>query len=329
MARKLRLRAPKERSQSIRLGFQIAFILLNLWIGIRFYLWVRWIERGVSPVSRPAGVEGWLPIAGLMNLKYWIVSGHVPLVHPAAAMLLLAFLLISILLRRAFCSWLCPVGTVSEMLWKLGVRLRVDAILPKWLDVPLRSLKYLLFGFFGYAIVRMPVEAIDEYMRAPFGLMADVRMLNFFRFISSTSLLVIFALALFSLSIPNFWCRYLCPYGAFLSLASLISPAAITRDPRECIDCGKCAKACPSRLPVDVLPRVRSAECNLCMQCVAVCPAAGALDVKFAGRKRMSGWAVAIVISALFLSVVIAARITGHWQQNVSDDILRYILVQR
>jgi len=46
-----------------------------------------------------------------------------PIIHPAAMYLFLGFLLMSILLKKAFCSWLCPVGTLSENLWKLGRRL--------------------------------------------------------------------------------------------------------------------------------------------------------------------------------------------------------------
>ena len=46
-------------------------MLLNLWIGVRFYLFVRYYETGGHTVfvTRPPGVEGWLPIAALMNLK--------------------------------------------------------------------------------------------------------------------------------------------------------------------------------------------------------------------------------------------------------------------
>ena len=49
-----------------------------------------------------------------------------------------------------------------------------------------------------------------------------------------------------SVFVQNFWCRYLCPYGALLGLTSLLSPLRIRREPAACIDCAKCAKACPS-----------------------------------------------------------------------------------
>ncbi len=182
---------------------------------------------------RPAGAEGWLPIAGLMNTKYLLLTGHVPEVHPAAMVLFIAFLIMSILLKKAFCSWLCPVGTLSENLWKLGRRVFGRNLHPpKWLDMPLRGLKYLLLGFFVFLIGAMSAEAIHDFMSTPYGLVADVKMLNFFRDIGQTAAIVIGLLVLLSMLIQNFWCRYLCPYGALLGITSLLSPVKIRRDAR-------------------------------------------------------------------------------------------------
>lgn len=302
--------------------------MLNVWVGFAFARWVSYIETPGSPaVPRPPGVEGWLPIAGLMNLKYALATGSVPRVHPAALFLLVAFLLIALLLKKAFCSWLCPIGTVSEWLWKLGRKIAGRNLTPpRWLDLVLRGLKYLLLGFFLWTIVRMPAVAIDEFMRAPYGAISDIKLLQFFRFIGTTGLIVIGVLIALSVAIQNFWCRYLCPYGALLGIAALFSPTQITRDANECIDCAKCAKACPARLPVDVLPRVRSAECTLCLSCVAVCPAKNALQVKVARRTTMPAWAVAAAIVTIFLGVVLVARVTGHWDRHVPDDVVRYFL---
>lgn len=307
---------------------QLAFALLNVWIGVAFARWVTYIETpGSIAVSRPAGVEGWLPIAGLMNLKYWLATGTVPRVHPASLFLLVAFLLIALLLKKAFCSWLCPIGTVSEWLWKLGRKLaKRNLTPPRWLDIALRGLKYLLLGFFLWTIVRMPADAIDAFMRAPYGAISDIKLLHFFRFIGMTGLIVMGVLVALSVAVQNFWCRYLCPYGALLGIAALFSPTRITRDANECIDCAKCTKACPSRLPVDVLPHVRSAECTLCLSCVAVCPAKNALQVKVARRRTLPVWAIAAAMATIFLGVVLIARVTGHWDRHVPDDVVRYFL---
>src|ERR1700758_5391428 len=148
-------RSSPDRSQRVRRTVQWLFIALNAWIGLEFFLWVRYFEHGGSGlyVARPAGVEGWLPIAGLMNSKYFFLTGRVPAIHPAAMYLFLGFVLMSVLLKKAFCSWLCPVGTFSENLWKIGRRIfGRNFRLPKWADLPLRGLKYLLLGFFGWII---------------------------------------------------------------------------------------------------------------------------------------------------------------------------------
>ncbi len=124
-----------------------------------------------------------------MNFKYLLTSGHVPLVHPAAMFLFLAFLAMSVFLKKAFCSWLCPVGTLSENLWKLGRKLfGRNFQLPKWADLPLRGLKYLLLAFFVFVIGAMSAETLEGFMQSPYGLMADVKMLNFFRGIGVTGI---------------------------------------------------------------------------------------------------------------------------------------------
>jgi polyferredoxin len=324
-------RLVKDRSQLYRRSFQGAFLLLNLVLGAKFYFWVRRLETGAGATGlhRPPGVEGWLPIAGLMNLKYWLLSGQVPKVHPAAMFLLITFLSMAFLFRKAFCSWLCPVGTLSEYLWRAGQKLfKRNFPLPRWLDLPLRGLKYLLLGFFVWAISTMSVEGIRDFMQSPYGLIADVKMLNFFRHIGETGLVVLGVLAAASVFVPNFWCRFLCPYGALLGLTSWMSPAKIRRDPQPCIDCAKCAKACPSSLPVDKLVSIKSVECTGCMQCVAVCPAEGALymglpNLGAPNRKprELPGWAMAAGIAVLFFGVAGFAKATGHWQTPIPQAV--------
>jgi polyferredoxin len=333
--KKLVRRAIPDRSQKIRHWVQGLFVALNAWLGIQFYLWVRYYERGGTGlyVPRPAGTEGYLPIAGLMNLKYFAVTGHVPQVHPAAMYLLGAFLLMSILLKKAFCSWLCPVGTFSEFLAAVGRRIFGRNLhLPKWADVSLRSLKYILLGLFVAVIGMMSAEALLGFMNTPYGLMADVKMLNFFRDMGVTAAVVLGLLALLSMLVQNFWCRYLCPYGALMGLVSLLSPVKIRRDEEACIDCGKCAKVCPASLKVDQLVQIRSVECAACLQCVAACPAENALQFALAPRKAptaaqrwyrrvLSPVVVTCVIAYLFFGIVLYARVTGHWKTDLPREV--------
>jgi polyferredoxin len=308
----------------LRPAVQIAFLLLNAFIGVQFYLFVRQFEvpGSVYSVARPPGVEGWLPIAGMMKIKAFFLTGELPSIHPAAFFLLLAFLTISLLLRKAFCSWLCPVGTVSEWLWKAGRSIfGRNFAPPRWLDIGLRSLKYILMGLFVWAVAGMSVEAIHAFLASPYGLIADVKMMNLFRFMSVTTAVVLGVLAIASIFIQNFWCRYLCPYGALMGIAALFSPLRIRRDKDLCIDCAKCAKACPSMLPVDRLITIRSAECLGCMECVNVCPAEGALDMKALARKPVQPWMVAAGIGVIFFGLVGYAKFTGHWESNIPNAV--------
>ncbi|MES2393156.1 MAG: 4Fe-4S binding protein [Acidobacteriota bacterium] len=329
-----------DHSQRIRHGVQWFFVALNLVLGLQFYLWARYCERGGTglEVSRPSGVEGWLPIAGMMNTKLLLVTHHIPLIHPAAMFLFLAFLAMSLLLKKSFCSWICPVGTLSEHLWKLGRKLfRRTFHLPKWADIPLRGLKYLLLGFFTFFIAIMSADALADFMTTPYGLIADIKMLNFFRELSLTGLIVLAVLAGLSLIIQNFWCRYLCPYGAVLGLASLLSPIKIRRDPETCIDCGKCNKACPANLPIDSLVQINSVECSACMACISACPAQDALQLSLPPRnaptpvQRWSGRALtpsaaAFAIACIFFGIVLGAKATGHWQTHITRDAYLWLV---
>jgi polyferredoxin len=322
--KKLVRRAAQDYSQRWRGAFQLGFLALNLWIGIQFYLFVRYYESGGTTfkVSRPPGVEGWLPIASLMQLKAFVLTWEVPQAHPAGLFILLSFLTISFLFRKSFCSWLCPIGTVSESLWLFGKKLfRRNFRLPRWADIPLRSLKYILLGLFLYAVLGMPVEGIQAFLTTPYGLIADVKMLNFFRFLSLTALIVIAILVILSILVKNFWCRYLCPYGALVGLFSRFSPSRIVRVPDACVDCGKCAKVCPSALQVDKLIKINSEECTGCYECVAACPAEGALAMRFGRKRILSARLMGFSVAAIFLGFVGMAMLTGNWHTELADWI--------
>jgi polyferredoxin len=338
--KKLIRRIDRDRSQITRHSFQAAFLVLNVWIGGIFYLWVRQFEPGgrTSSLQRPAGVEGWLPIAGLMNLRYFWLTHHVPALHPAGMFLLIAFLAISFLFRKAFCSWLCPVGTISEYLWLAGQKLwrrKSPLAMPRWLDIGLRGLKYALLGFFVWAVTSMGSEELAAFINGPYGVIADVKMLNFFRHIGETGGIIVAVLVVASFFIEHFWCRYLCPYGALLGIAAFLSPARIRRNPETCIDCAKCVKACPSALPIDKLVAVKSAECTGCMECVAACPAKDTLSLSLSLPKipalgvepaRLPVWAVAAGIAALFFGVVGFAKTSGYWDSHVPHAIYEQLV---
>jgi polyferredoxin len=111
-----------------------------------------------------------------------------------------------------------------------------------------------------------------------------------------------------------------------MGLASLLSPLRIRRRVETCIDCAKCAKACPALLPVDKLVQIRSAECLGCMECVTSCPVADTLHLAPPSRRPFPAWAVAAGLAVLFFGIVGAARLTGHWHSPISDFEYRELI---
>jgi Pyruvate/2-oxoacid:ferredoxin oxidoreductase delta subunit len=314
----------KNDSQFQRTIVQGAFLLLCLWIGIEFHLFMAWgMSGGTEPhVERPPGVEGFLPISALISLDYWIQTGVVNDVHPSGLFILLAIVGASLLVKKAFCSWLCPIGTLSESLWLLGKRLfgrTIDP--PRWLDYPLRSLKYLLLLFFLWSIARMDVGALAGFIQSPYNKMADVKMYLFFAELTGVAFWTILALVVLSLLVKNFWCRFLCPYGALLGIVGWLSPLKITRQPSTCIDCELCTKACPANIPVHRTRRVWSDECTSCMLCVESCPVKETLDLRLRRTSRpVPTWALAALVGGVFVALTGMAILLGRWQNGISEE---------
>ncbi len=309
---------------------QLIFILLCLWIGAEFYFFIQYLESGgaSSVVSRPPGAEGFLPISALMSVYYFVQTGVIHDAHPAGFFILFAIILVSLLFGKSFCSWMCPVGTLSEMIADFGERIQKKLFkkiyrIPRWLDYPLRSLKYLLLAFFVYSIFfTMTVKALEVFLNSPYNIMADVKMWYFFADISKTTLIVLAVLFGLSILIRNFWCRYLCPYGALLGIMSLLSPNKIKRNADTCIDCSLCTKACPSRIKVDKVKTVFSDECSTCMSCVDACPVADTLELhSLITNERIPKKAVAIGVVVIFMLVTGAAMLSGNWKNNVPAEV--------
>ncbi|MFH1853677.1 MAG: 4Fe-4S binding protein [Candidatus Neomarinimicrobiota bacterium] len=320
----------KPFSWTIRNRVQLAVLIITLAIGLQFYLYVGQIERGGAVrIPRPPGVEGFLPIGSLMGWKYYFLTGVWDAVHPAGMVLLGFAVAVSLLLRKSFCGWFCPIGTLSEWLWHLGRGKNGRNLLPpKWIDIPLRGLKYLLLGFFAWAVLSMDAGSLERFFQLPYWKVSDVKMLYFFTGMSVTTALVLLLLVGGSIFIRNFWCRYLCPYGALLGIFGFLGPTRIRRNQSTCIDCHLCSKVCPAYLPVDSKTRIISAECTGCASCVEVCPVRATLELKTAGLPAgfWNSRKLAFVIGGLFLLLVLAARLTGHWTSTVTVEEIRSIL---
>jgi polyferredoxin len=305
---------------------QVVFFVVVLAIGAQLTLWVGAHLAGREPwVDRPAGVEGFLPISALMSLRLLLGGQGVHPVHPAGLAILLAIMAMSLVLAKSFCSLVCPVGALSEWLGRLGVRLLGrQLLLPRWLDMILRSVRYLLLAFFVWATwVVMDLPGVRAFLDSPYNRVADVKMLLFFGHPGRLTVAVLGVLVVGSVLVRDLWCRYLCPYGALLGILGRLALLKVSRDEATCIDCRACTRVCPARLQVHALSRVASVECTSCQDCVAACPVTGCLAVR-PPRWWRQGWALrpiaAVVLgSAVYLAVCGGFRLVGLWHGNVTE----------
>jgi len=314
---------PAECVWWFRQVIQVGFVAFSILLGLQFHSFVLSLAgRADGPIKqRPSAVEAYLPISSLMSLVYLIRTSVANRVHPAGLIIFTVTVVLTVLIRRGFCSWVCPIGTAEEWAYKIGRRLLGRNLkMPKWLDFALRSLKYGLLGFFLYHILLMPIVALREFIYSPYNRIADVKMYMFFRYISVTALTVIIVLAFLSLLFKNFLCRYLCPYGALLGLLSALSPVAIRRNVDKCTDCGMCGRACPNQIPVDKKKTVHSVECTACFDCIEACRVHGAISMCLPKETiRISAFAYGIITVAMFFFSAQVGQTLNYWQSDTSD----------
>ncbi len=308
---------------------QAGYLVFLVAVGFQFARFFAEVG-GDGPIAaaRPPAVEAFLPISALVGLRRWIATGFWDEVHPAGLTILVAAIVASLVARKGFCAWVCPVGAISRALEWVGRRTlwrRGFPRVPRRLDLALSSLKFLLLAFFAWQVlVAMPLDAIEGFLRSPFNLAADAKMLVFFARPTGTVLAVLGGLVALSLVVKHAWCRWLCPYGALLGLASLLSPQHVRRDPATCNDCRACTRACPVEIPVHARLRVLSSECTGCMSCVAACTVPDCLGVTRLGRRALPPWLVPAGVLSVMLGGWVIARLTGFWETSVPTEAFRW-----
>jgi len=190
----------------------------------------------------------------------------------------LLILVITVFRGREFCGYLCPIGTVQDLLFSFRKRAyRKQHRFPIIQERKFCLIKYgvlfitaflALFGL-AYLYIRLcPVYALSllPRMLAP-GLG-----------------ILVFLVILPGLFMERFWCRFICPFAAlmniFQALGDLfgIKRRKIIRNLERCIDCGLCCLHCPMNINVTETEAVQSFDCIHCQQCVCNCPKPGTIS---------------------------------------------------
>lgn len=305
----------------------VVMLLAAAWHFYQFVEYLKYDNIGAAPL-RPPVAEAFLPIAAIVAFKAYTVTGQIDPIHPAGLVIFIATIVTAWIFRRALCSWICPLGAASEQLGNLGKRLfGRNLAVPRWLDMVLISLKYVLTFYLMKMLLFMPASAAIDFMNIPYYSISDIKMFELFTNLSTTGFVIIGTLLALSVMIRSFWCRYLCPYGALLGIIGFISPVILTKNNETCISCGLCNKACPNRVDVESKRSVVvSAECTGCASCVSVCPTKNTLEFKLFGVLPIDPLAYCLGFLAIFFGIVLVAQVTGHWETSLTLEQYRVFL---
>jgi len=200
---------------------------------------------------RKSGPLRWLALAGTLVYLGWLDGGFVSVSHITNAiklgpgmfmqdlplLLIILFTIFTTLFwGRVLCSSLCPFGALQDFMTRLLPK-KWQLRVPQAIHDRALYIKYAILAFLMIMALAYSELSLFQYFE-PFG--------TAFYFSQSLWLWLILILFLAGAAvIPRFYCRYACPLGAALGVASLLSPFRIKRVP-QCELCKVCEHACPT-----------------------------------------------------------------------------------
>ncbi|MHC4816668.1 MAG: 4Fe-4S binding protein [Planctomycetota bacterium] len=252
--------------------------------------------------------ERWCPFGGVEALFTYVGEGNVLCSLAVTNFFILGGVLVTtLLLRRAFCGYVCPIGTISEWTRDVGARLGLPAArVGERADAVASLLKYGVLALILVLTWRAE-ELIFRGFDPCYALIGrhgeDITLWTY---------VVAGAVLLASLMVSLPFCRWLCPLAAVLNPFSRVGLGRVVRDTGTCQECGKCAQVCPMQIPVHRLEEVSAARCTSCLECVESCPTRGrrTLAWRLPGGSRRAfprGALIAILL------VVLATSVAGAW----------------
>ncbi len=186
---------------------------LTIQLGVILFIIVLFFFPKLTGIATP-DFEAYCPFGGLQALGSYLLNQALSCTMTSAQIVMGVLLFIGVLIfSKLFCSFICPIGTVSELLGKLGDRLKVRLTIKGIPDKILRSIKYvLLFTTLYYTLQSNELfcKKFDPYYALASGFDNDVVILY--------AIITIAIVILGSVFIRLFWCKYLCPLGAISNI---------------------------------------------------------------------------------------------------------------
>lgn len=252
------------------------------------------------------------PFGGLETLFKYVAGGQlIKKIEPGNMVLLGAVVALGVVLSRFFCGWLCAFGALQGVFGWLGKKLfRRRFVIPPKLDAVMRWLKYPLLAailYFtwktGELVIRPydPLAAYAHLSAGPAEVWAEF----------AVGLVILIAILVLSMLYERFFCKYLCPLGAFNAILSRIPLFRIKREASTCISCSKCDKVCPMNVNVSSADAVNSPECIACMECVTACPTKKRTLATTLGGKALKAGTVIIIGLAIYLGAAAIGQALG------------------
>lgn len=291
----------KNRHSIVRKIVLIIFLVLFTIFSLRHFI----LGGGVA-----ASVDALCPFGGFETLYTLIATGgFVPRILMSSLVLAIGILLTTILFRKGFCGYICPFGTVQELLGKI----KKKKYNPKF-HHDLTFVKYFILiailiitAYTGVLVFRSydPFATFFHFGKGLFWeVETDALITNVIAFVITAGVLI------GAVFIDRFFCRYLCPLGATMNLFAFFGFTKIKRD-HTCINCKLCDKACPMNIEVSKVNYIKDVECINCNLCVNVCPK-DSLSISTLGKK-ISPIIYVISLIVLFFGVVATAKAIGIW----------------
>ncbi len=205
------------------------------------------------------------PIGSIQNIALALVDPHYAVSYFVILFFLLP-LIAALFFGRVFCGGVCPLGAIQELvaLSPLQVPRRID-----------RALVWLRWLYLGLAVwlATRPALAPGAGWSASrdFIICRFDPFVGFFRFTGPFGVMLWGAgLLVLGVFIGRPYCRYLCPYGALLSVLSRFAWRNVSITPNKELDCGLCEEACPYGAIEGW--RARRSACVACARCYSHCP---------------------------------------------------------